>query len=72
MVPPQLLGRVYGVINFLRTFTSELELEDFISAEELYVAIEEMQNDKTCSKLVNRIAGSFLLAIVNDVKGKSK
>lgn len=42
VIPAYLLEKVYSVMNFLHCFSKDLGIEEYLTADEFYVALEEM------------------------------
>ncbi|KAL4479952.1 hypothetical protein ABPG74_020468 [Tetrahymena malaccensis] len=59
-------------MNYLNCFASDLQMNDYITAEEFYLALENMNKHEKFDQLINYIAGTFVMSMFREIKSKNK
>ncbi|KAL4509295.1 hypothetical protein ABPG72_018226 [Tetrahymena utriculariae] len=72
IIPQYLLEKVHQVMNYLSCFASDLQMNDYITAEEFYLALENMNKHEKFDQLVNYTAGTFVMSMFREIKSKNK
>ncbi|EAS03595.1 hypothetical protein TTHERM_00247110 (macronuclear) [Tetrahymena thermophila SB210] len=72
IIPVQLVEKVHQVMNYLNCFASDLQMNDYVTAEEFYLALENMNKHEKFDQLINYIAGTFVMSMFREIKSKNK